>query len=206
MEKSFLNFKAAHPEWQPTDPSGSLYLNRMADFTIKRGAHGTARRRFPLSASGAIMGDRRFTDRAQKYEHVLQQSQNAAHRRRNPSKSGIVISESVTAPTAPTSESTRPSSASGFAAKQTAVLQESQVNPFSRRETNDIPPEDLAQDEDIRSELGESYVDGKVTRGRSTRQSNTREQNDDGKLEDGGMLGLLAQIYGTRGPGYARVL
>ena len=30
MEKSFLNFKAAHPEWMPSDPSGSLYLSRMA--------------------------------------------------------------------------------------------------------------------------------------------------------------------------------
>jgi autophagy-related protein 9 len=33
MEKSFLNFKATNPDWNPTDPSGSLYLNRMADLT-----------------------------------------------------------------------------------------------------------------------------------------------------------------------------
>ncbi|THH31111.1 hypothetical protein EUX98_g3059, partial [Antrodiella citrinella] len=33
MEKSFLNFKAAHPEWNPTDPTGSLYLSRMADYS-----------------------------------------------------------------------------------------------------------------------------------------------------------------------------
>jgi autophagy-related protein 9 len=31
MEKSFLNFKAANPDWNPTDASGSLYLSRMAD-------------------------------------------------------------------------------------------------------------------------------------------------------------------------------
>ena len=32
MEKSFLNFKATHPEWQPSDPSGgSLYLSRLTE-------------------------------------------------------------------------------------------------------------------------------------------------------------------------------
>ncbi|TFY79404.1 hypothetical protein EWM64_g4608 [Hericium alpestre] len=36
MEKSFLNFKAAHPDWMPSDPSGSLYLSRMADFSSAR--------------------------------------------------------------------------------------------------------------------------------------------------------------------------
>ena len=33
MEKSFLNFKATNRDWNPSDPSGSLYLNRMADLT-----------------------------------------------------------------------------------------------------------------------------------------------------------------------------
>ncbi|CAJ0875714.1 4253_t:CDS:10 [Entrophospora sp. SA101] len=32
MEKSFLNFKANHPDWEPTDPTGSLFLSKMADF------------------------------------------------------------------------------------------------------------------------------------------------------------------------------
>ncbi|KAI8977112.1 autophagy protein Apg9-domain-containing protein [Mycotypha africana] len=32
MEKSFLNFKANHPKWVPTDPAGSLYLSRLAEF------------------------------------------------------------------------------------------------------------------------------------------------------------------------------
>lgn len=43
MEKSFLNFKAAHPEWTPADPSGSLYLSRIADFSTRT-----------LSDSGAV--------------------------------------------------------------------------------------------------------------------------------------------------------
>ncbi|CAG8557548.1 8765_t:CDS:10 [Paraglomus occultum] len=32
MEKSFLNFKANHPDWEPTDPTGSMYLSRLAEF------------------------------------------------------------------------------------------------------------------------------------------------------------------------------
>lgn len=32
MEQSFLNFKASHPDWQPQDPSATLYLSRMTDF------------------------------------------------------------------------------------------------------------------------------------------------------------------------------
>lgn len=29
MEKSFLHFKATHPDWQPTDPSSSVFLDRL---------------------------------------------------------------------------------------------------------------------------------------------------------------------------------
>ncbi|KAI8646837.1 autophagy protein Apg9-domain-containing protein [Parasitella parasitica] len=31
MEKSFLNFKANNPRWQPNDMAGSMYLSRLAD-------------------------------------------------------------------------------------------------------------------------------------------------------------------------------
>ena len=54
MEKSFLNFKAAHPDWTPADPSGSLYLSRIADFA----AHpvGLGRRRFLRGGGGVVPG------------------------------------------------------------------------------------------------------------------------------------------------------
>ena len=29
MEQSFLHFKATHPDWQPSDPSSSLFLDRL---------------------------------------------------------------------------------------------------------------------------------------------------------------------------------
>ena len=37
-EKSFVSFKAAHPEWIPTDPTGSLYLSHIADLSARRTA------------------------------------------------------------------------------------------------------------------------------------------------------------------------
>ncbi|ORX93600.1 APG9-domain-containing protein [Basidiobolus meristosporus CBS 931.73] len=33
MEKSFLNFKANNPEWQPNDPSASIFLSRFNEFS-----------------------------------------------------------------------------------------------------------------------------------------------------------------------------
>ena len=49
------------------------------------------------------------------------------------------------------------------------------------------------EDDGVASPLGESYVDGRP-RGPSVSQS---QQEEDEVLEDGGVLGLLAQIYGT---------
>ena len=48
MEKSFLNFKAAHPDWTPNDPSGSLYLSRMADLSAAHPNAITRRRLLPF--------------------------------------------------------------------------------------------------------------------------------------------------------------
>lgn len=54
--------------------------------------------------------------------------------------------------------------------------------------------------EDI-SEFGDSYVDGAVRRPKSLGQSQSQQQEeeeDDELLADGGVLGLLAQIYGRK--------
>ena len=83
MEKSFLNFKATHPEWQPSDPSGSLYLSRMADLTTA----GIGRRRF-LRRSGdmtsgmesVILQPERKLDVSADNERTLMQSQMAKRR------------------------------------------------------------------------------------------------------------------------------
>lgn len=56
---------------------------------------------------------------------------------------------------------------------------------------SDAPPEDVAIDDaGVGSALGESYVDG-------AHRFRGFEEEEDG-VEDGGVLGLLAQIYGRR--------
>ena len=61
---------------------------------------------------------------------------------------------------------------------------------------------------DVRSALGESYVDGarRHPRGGGVgARSMQEEEDEDGLGTDGGVLGLLAQIYsGTSGGGAAR--
>ena len=99
------------------------------------------------------------------------------------------------------------------------VTDDSNINPFPLEETvqqssdrqesgistsvaSDIHRSDeISRAGEVRSELGESYVDGKVQRGRPSvlPSSGPREEGVDA-IEDGGMLGLLAQIYGTRAP------
>jgi len=73
--------------------------------------------------------------------------------------------------------------------------------PLAKDETeNTIPMEDLALDGGVGSGLGESYVDG----AKRTRQFEDSQTNED-PIEDVGILGLLAQIYGKR-DGPARVI
>jgi autophagy-related protein 9 len=82
---------------------------------------------------------------------------------------------------------------------QTAVLGDSQgsivapdVGRTSGAESR-IPLEDLELDGDVGSGLGESYVDG----AKRPRAFDGDEEDEDG-LRDGGVLSLLAQIYGRR--------
>ena len=57
MEKSFLNFKAAHPDWTPNDPSGSLYLSRMADLSAAHPNAITRRRLLQRAPELGFQGD-----------------------------------------------------------------------------------------------------------------------------------------------------
>ncbi|KAF9008168.1 APG9-domain-containing protein [Hymenopellis radicata] len=196
MEKSFLNFKAANPDWNPSDPSGSAYLNRMADFTAAHLPGTSIRRRVPVAPAGSesvhtAVGAEPI-DRAQEYDRALRQSQFSARRRGTVgASSGVDIHR-------------RPQYADGVCAiwgpsmAQTAVLGDSQGSvhvPLHRPphpEVSTIAEDDLSEDGGVGSGLGGSYVDGaKRIRGIPV------EDEQDG-LEDGGVLGLLAQIYDRR--------
>ncbi|KAJ7905849.1 putative transmembrane protein [Mycena olivaceomarginata] len=203
MEKSFLNFKAANPDWNPTDPSGSLYLSRMADLSASHYPNSILRRRQPTGTAPDLTQSVRLPDglgeRAQEYDRALKQSQHAAARRRGPA--GSVLGMSAIA---------GPSSSSifgGMSTAQTAILGDSQESVPVAHTTatsaqghgDNIMEEDRSPDGGVGSGLGESYVDGKQAVARAD-----IEEEDDG-LEDGGVLGLLAEIYGRR-EGPSRVI
>ncbi|KAL4244893.1 Autophagy-related protein 9 [Abortiporus biennis] len=218
MEKSFLNFKAAHPEWMPTDPSGSLYLSRMADFSVYNAQH--ARRRLFAQPQ---------TEKASEYDRALRMSQ-VARRRTNigGGVAGSVLMGSTARFGGGVGGGFNPSSGSsifqsttgGLGMAQTAILGDSQgtIPPSSTPgrqglQESTIPEEDLTLDGGVGSMLGdESYVDGRRPQvGGGVGQSQRDDDEDVGELEDGGVIGLLAQIYGTgvdlkgrRGP--ARVI
>jgi len=73
MEKSILNFKAAHPDWNPTDAAGSLYLTRMAGLSANYQPPNPSPQRGGMHRSNIL------AERASHYEQAMQKSM--AHRR-----------------------------------------------------------------------------------------------------------------------------
>lgn len=196
MYQLTIHLKAANPDWNPSDPSGSLYLSRMADFGIATHMHAFGRRRAgahldaTVHFAGETKGEGSITDKAQTYDQALRQSQYAATRRKGPG--GSAMGMPALGP--------GPSSSSifgGYSTAQTAVLGDSQGSvhkspPPARNpgmETS-IPAEELELD----GGLGESYVDG----GKRSKPYGDGDADEEDRLIDGGVLGLLAQIYGRK--------
>jgi autophagy-related protein 9 len=215
MEKSFVSFKAAHPEWMPADPSGSLYLSRIADLSARRAVDDqTPRPNLNLPTTAAT------TDRAWEYERALHESQTAAVRRRGAAALGVGGVGYGTTSTM-LGQSTGTMYQSGMAQSVTLGDSDGSVAladlqpphpPPSSSSTAGVPvpsgvssgSEELVVDSQggVRSALGESYVDGarRHPRGGVGTRSMQEEEDEDGLGADGGVLGLLAQIYsGTSG-------
>jgi autophagy-related protein 9 len=167
MEKSFLNFSAAHPEWAPADAAGSLYLSRIA------------------------------AQRQRGYGAALAQSQ-ALARRRRPDPTAAAGPEAAVGP-AGLEQSAMFASALGPGLARTVVLPGEMTAPAPAPVPAPvrIPAADRTPDEGIGSALGESYADGA--------DAPVPALDEDDGLADGGVLGMLAQVYGTRaraqGPG-----
>lgn len=198
------SLQAAHPEWTPNDPSGSLYLSRMADLSA---AHpiGLGRRRFLQRTPH--FGGPEMDGTVQLQAPGPGQSQ-LRRRGMGASMAGSVLHPAQLGQYGGLGQSVRPgadsmlqSTAGGGAMAQTAVLGDSQGSimplPAGGKVLAEsvIPEEDLAADGGVGSELGESYVDGRRARASTVGQS--QQEDEDDMLEDGGVLGLLAQIYGT---------
>ena len=218
MEKSFVSFKAAHPEWTPADPSGSLYLSRIADLSARRATDDqTPRPSVNLPPSST-------TDPAREYERALHESQTAAVRRRGAAAFGVGFGMT----SAMLGQSTGTVYQSGMAQSVTLGDSDGSV-ALADLQPPPIPPppssslaagvpgpsggsgsgsgSELVADSqgEVRSALGEAYVDGarRHPRGGGVgARSMQEEEDEDGLGADGGVLGLLAQIYsGTSGGG-----
>ena len=203
MEKSFLNFKAAHPDWTPADPTSSLYLSRIADLSS---AHpmGLGRRRFlhhhrPIVPIG-MAGDANMESTVQlhppgqDYDRALRASQSVMRRRGGGLGTGSVLHPAQLRPVA--SDSVMFQSHMGPPAiAQTAVLGDSQGSVAPPEPIPEDEDEDIVADGGVGSTLGESYVDGR--RARPGVAQSQQEEDEERELEDGGVLGLLAQIYGA---------
>ena len=215
MEKSFVSFKAAHPEWMPADPSGSLYLSRIADLSARRGSDDQT--------------PRPNVDRTREYERALHESQTAAVRRRGVGvgvgfgttstmlgqstgtvyQSGMAQSISLgdsdgsvaLANLQPTAQPLPPPTSSSSAGAGGVPVASGVSSSDSGSGIRDIGADSQGE---VRSALGESYVDGarRHPRGGVSARSMQEEEDEDGLGADGGVLGLLAQIYnGTSGGG-----
>ncbi|KAF8623500.1 hypothetical protein AX15_006283 [Amanita polypyramis BW_CC] len=216
MEKSFLTFKATNPNWNPSDPSASLYLSRMAEYSVTHHTY-LQRRRQNAALAGSIIetatppgvqfgadprSEKSLADKAQEYDRALRQSQTATASRKKASFGGGSTLINLSA-----------SSVFGPSMVQTTVLGDSQgsitIEESSGIKTpkaitgmeNSVPMEDLAADGGVGSSLGESYVDGT----KRSRHFEEVQENEDA-IEDVGILGLLAQIYGRRDGGPAKVI
>lgn len=133
------------------------------------------------------------TDKAHEYDQALRQSRLTAVRRR---AGGSVMGTSAllsATPAAATSVYGDPSTATS------AVLGDSHgseqmhaaASAAHAKEDSNVPPDDIVASGGVGSGLGGSYIDGA---GRFVR----KEEEEEEGMEDGGVLGLLAQIYGRR--------
>lgn len=192
----------------------------MADYSARPSHMTPTKRRQAWAAGGAShLGETAvLADKAHEYDRALRESQTAAARRR---RTGLGASTLLAPGAASMMVGQHAPEASAVFAPgmaQTAVLGDSAgselLSPppgplLAQSRAKDIRPEDVTPDDGVGSGLGESYVDGRrAVVERPAGMSITQSVQEEEDLEDGGVLGLLAQIYGTKGraQGPARVL
>ena len=145
--------------------------------------------------STGVSGAVDLTERSREYDQALKTSQMVRSRFQPPSRNAGDVQQSVMV---------------GMDMAQTAILGDSgdtakpglDPRPFEVKDkgkaTADGGDRDEGLGEGIQG-LGESYIDGAAKRPKLLGQSQTQQQEEDEELlADGGVLGLLAQIYGRK--------
>ncbi|KAF8744430.1 Autophagy-related protein 9, partial [Rhizoctonia solani] len=189
MEQSLLNFKAANPEWNPSDQTGSLYLSRNADM-----AH-------PSSRAGHNLRQARSRSRFRQHLHPTSHTQPRAssptiiHRDRAGATATENFGAEVQMPEAKLAER----AAVYERALQHSVKLRSSTTSAPRR-ASEPTPEPMNKDPDsqrldIGSALGESYDDAQPIFGEPQGRA---EDPIDEEFVDGGFMGLLGNIYEQR--------
>lgn len=154
-------------------------------------------------ASAGVSGGIDLIERSREYDRALKASQMVRSRFHTPARNTGDVQQSVMV---------------GMDMAQTAVLGDSESTttlPSKDKEEPDLAPRSFdAKDKgkattvggdgeeglgEAISGLGESYADGAARRPKLLGQSQTQQQEEDDEfLADGGVLGLLAQIYGRK--------
>ena len=152
--------------------------------------------------STGVSGATDLTEKSREYDRALKASQMVRSRFHPPARNAGDVQQSMVA---------------GMDMAQTALLEDSEgaaTLPSEDKEKPDPRPFEtgdkgkaIAREGDGQeglgeriSGLGESYVDGTVKRPKLLGQSQTQQQEEDEELlADGGVLGLLAEIYGRKG-------
>jgi autophagy-related protein 9 len=127
-------------------------------------------------------------ERSREYDRALKASQTVRSRFNPPTRTAEDVQQSLMV---------------GIDMAQTAILGDSEGTMALQSKGKGKATVDRGDDEegvgDGVSGLGESYVDGTARRPKLLGQSQTQQQEEDEELlADGGVLGLLAQIYGRK--------
>ena len=153
--------------------------------------------------STGVSGGIDLTERSREYDRALKASQMVRSRYNAPARNAGDVQQSVMV---------------GMDMAQTAILGDSEGTttlPSKGKEKPDLDPRPFEVKDKGRattaggegeeglgdgiSGLGESYVDGVARRPKLLGESQTQQQEEDEEfLADGGVLGLLAQIYGRK--------
>lgn len=125
-----------------------------------------------------------LADKSRDYDRALRASQMMRSRFQQPGSASMMYQSGM---------------GGGMSMAQTAMLGESAEttlpSPVKVTTPSAVPILDLGGDGGVVSELGESYVDGVARRTKPYGVSQSQQEEEE-ELEDGGVLGLLAQIYG----------
>ncbi|CAE7206498.1 unnamed protein product [Rhizoctonia solani] len=186
MEQSLLNFKAANPEWNPSDQTGSLYLSRNAELAHPQRTGPNLRQ---------VRSRNRFRQHLHPTSHTQPRLSGSTLVHRDRPGTSETFGAEVQMP-----ESKLADRAAMYErALQNSVKLRSSTTVAPRR-ASEPTPEPMSKDSDahrmdVGSALGESYDDAQPIFGEPPRRA---DEPIDEEFVDGGIMGLLGNIYEQR--------